>query len=689
MRTLITIIVAAVVLFPLTAHATIINIPRDYPTIQEGIDNGNEGDTVLVQPGTYPENLDFHGFNVVLGSRFLITGNPAFVSSTIIDGTQWANVIRFLSGEDSRAQVVGFTIQNGAASFGAGILCHRSSPTIRNNIISGNSADDWGGGICCRFCNPTIRNNTITDNWAGDDGGGIYCIESSPMIRNNTISGNRAQSGSGIYCHLSNPTIGNNIIGGNTADNEGGGICCYESSPTINNNTIRDNWATRNGGGIYCTYFSNPAIRNNTITGNSASGANWGYGGGIYCYYSEPAISDNTINRNWAELLGGGVYCHHCSPEISGNAIWDNRANREGGGVYCDDSGPTISKNSISDNSATDRGGGICCQDNSNPTITHTILWGDSAPGGPEIFTGGGSNPIVTACDVQGGWPGPWNIDEDPEFVNPDAGNYHLQMTSPCIDRGDPNFSPDPDGTRADIGAFYFRQEPPATIELMPYTACIIIPPEGGDINYDAWIYNLSENNIFVDIWAFAFVPGIGRFGPFHRLDNVRVRPGRRVGRNGLSETVPAGAPAGEYRYVGYIGEFGGAIIDSSFFTFTKLGTPGGKDLGWFAKGSWFEGEGFAFERETAVPEDFALRQNYPNPFNARTTINYQLPVDGYVKLEVYNTLGQKVATLVDNKQQTGYRSVVWDASRVSSGLYFYRLTVEDYTEIRRMMLVK
>jgi hypothetical protein len=65
------------------------------------------------------------------------------------------------------------------------------------------------------------------------------------------------------------------------------------------------------------------------------------------------------------------------------------------------------------------------------------------------------------------------------------------------------------------------------------------------------------------------------------------------------------------------------------------------------------------------------------------------LPVHSHVKLEVYNTLGQKVATLVDSKQQAGYRSVVLDASEVSSGLYFYKLTAGDFTETKRMMLVK
>ena len=92
---------------------------------------------------------------------------------------------------------------------------------------------------------------------------------------------------------------------------------------------------------------------------------------------------------------------------------------------------------------------------------------------------------------------------------------------------------------------------------------------------------------------------------------------------------------------------------------------------------------------EVALPTVTELHQNYPNPFNASTTINYQLPVSNYVKLEVYNLLGQKVATLLDGKEDAGYKSAIWDASQVSSGLYFYKLSAGDFTETKRMMLVK
>ncbi|MFQ5869086.1 MAG: T9SS type A sorting domain-containing protein [Candidatus Zixiibacteriota bacterium] len=86
---------------------------------------------------------------------------------------------------------------------------------------------------------------------------------------------------------------------------------------------------------------------------------------------------------------------------------------------------------------------------------------------------------------------------------------------------------------------------------------------------------------------------------------------------------------------------------------------------------------------------DFVLCQNYPNPFNASTVVNYQLPVDSHVKLEVHNILGEKIGVLVDEMQETGYKSVSWDASELASGIYFYKLTAGHFTETKRMMLVK
>ncbi len=97
---------------------------------------------------------------------------------------------------------------------------------------------------------------------------------------------------------------------------------------------------------------------------------------------------------------------------------------------------------------------------------------------------------------------------------------------------------------------------------------------------------------------------------------------------------------------------------------------------------------------KSQIPNQFSLEQNYPNPFNPVTVIRYQIPAVGAryivpVRLIIYNMLGQEVATLVDEVQEPGYKSVEWDASRQPSGVYVYRLTAEAFTDVKRMILIK
>lgn len=93
-------------------------------------------------------------------------------------------------------------------------------------------------------------------------------------------------------------------------------------------------------------------------------------------------------------------------------------------------------------------------------------------------------------------------------------------------------------------------------------------------------------------------------------------------------------------------------------------------------------------------PEDYGLDQNMPNPFNPATTINYQIPDAGQVKLIIYNLLGQEVRTLVDMNMEAGFHNMVWDGAddfgrQVASGVYIYRMTSNDFSSTRRMMLLK
>jgi hypothetical protein len=89
------------------------------------------------------------------------------------------------------------------------------------------------------------------------------------------------------------------------------------------------------------------------------------------------------------------------------------------------------------------------------------------------------------------------------------------------------------------------------------------------------------------------------------------------------------------------------------------------------------------------LPTEFSLLQNYPNPFNPMTTIRYALPVESDVTLKVFNVLGQEVATLIQEQEKAGYKSVNWIATGVSSGVYFYRLKAGGFVQTKRMLLLR
>lgn len=91
----------------------------------------------------------------------------------------------------------------------------------------------------------------------------------------------------------------------------------------------------------------------------------------------------------------------------------------------------------------------------------------------------------------------------------------------------------------------------------------------------------------------------------------------------------------------------------------------------------------------TEIPEEFALKQNYPNPFNAKTTINYELSENGYVTLKVYDAIGREIRTLVSKDQPAGRYTVNFDGAQLSSGIFFYSLTADGNTAVKKMVLMR
>ena len=96
----------------------------------------------------------------------------------------------------------------------------------------------------------------------------------------------------------------------------------------------------------------------------------------------------------------------------------------------------------------------------------------------------------------------------------------------------------------------------------------------------------------------------------------------------------------------------------------------------------------------TVIPEKFTLHQNYPNPFNPVTTLRYNLPKNGHVNITIYDMLGRKVKTLINQNQDAGYRSVLWNATNdygkpVSAGIYLYQIQAGKYMQTKKMVLLK
>jgi parallel beta-helix repeat protein len=371
---------SVVVLSTTSASAQlVIRVPVDQPTIQSAIDATVAGDTVLVAPGTYVENINFHGKAITVESE-------QGAQATIIDGNLTGPVVTFTSGEGLASVLRGFTLQRGDASGqvleGGGVSIYNSSPTIQANIITNNRACDSGAGIDADFSWGLIEGNIITNNTQFGCSGGV--------------------GGGGISLGgYSEAKVIDNVITGNSWSASGGGIALFAAGrPTITGNVIRGNSAGSSGGGIYMVNDSDARIIQNTIVGNHA-----GQGGGVFWsvpYGSQgPILVNNTIADNQGQ--GSGIFAggFDAFAQLLNNIIVGAPGQSA---IYCGEA-----------------------YDPSPPDITLNNVFSPGAP----AYAG--------TCGDLTGTNG--NISADPLFVDPPTNDYHLGAGSPSIDAGF-SFSP-------------------------------------------------------------------------------------------------------------------------------------------------------------------------------------------------------------------------------------------------------
>ena len=388
-----------------------------YASIQDAIDHASDGDTIWVCDGTYAENIDFLG-------KAIIVRSMGGAETTVIDAGLSGSVATFANGEGLDSVLHDLTLRRGRGTYvelegtyGGGVFCDSSSPTVTDCIIINNEirggSDGGGAGIYCRSASPAFADCLIDSNDSDWNGGGAYCSASFPIFTNCDFTQNfTLRKGGGIFSDSdSSPTlIGCNIQTNfaNSAFAAGAGIY-FDASPSptltgciVENNGIRVPTGHGDGGGIYFNNMVSATLTECTFSDNRANGN----GAGVFLISSTVTFTGCDFIENTASLGGGGMACFSSSPTIDGCTFQSNESESsgvEGGGaVYCVDfSSPILDGCHIAGNKVGSVGGGISCAWTSSPTLTGCTINGNTASqygGGLSCIESSGA--IITGCTI-------------------------------------------------------------------------------------------------------------------------------------------------------------------------------------------------------------------------------------------------------------------------------------------------
>jgi len=434
--------------------------------------------------------------------------------------------------------------------------------------------------------------------------------------------------------HISGFTIQN---GTGCVYGQGGGLY-IEGSPVVDNMVIKDNNALLNGGGICVNLNSSPTFRDLIVKNNTGE-----LGAGIYVTGSTIDMQNCIISNNSANSNGGGVFIAHAP------------------------SGTILANVTITGNTAAESGGGIYCED-SSPSLVNSIVW-NNLPEQIEIYS---DTAIVTFSDIQGGWEGTGNIDADPLFCNPDSGDYALSDNSPCFGTG---------YYGVNMGALGVGC---GTSNLPPTDFSILEPSNNTQITID-------ESNMNTGSITFSWGESSDANGD--SLYYLMRITSAEIGDHGMDTN----ATFIDISYMDIIEDMSENNVTAASLVWTVHITDGIDTVeadnapftlqvdGSNALSAYLEG---------LLPDEFALQQNYPNPFNPVTTLRYDLPINGMVTIIIYDMLGREVKTLINQNQNAGYKSVIWNATNdngkpISAGIYLYQIHAGEYMQTKKMVLLK
>lgn len=681
-----------IIIATLPVHAVVINVPGNQPGIQAGINAATDGDTVLVAPGTYLENIDFDGKKIVVGSWFLTTGNRSYISQTVIDGNNSGSVVIFSSEEDSTTILNGFTVTNGLGGcgysycHGGGISCIDSSPTLSNLNISGNKSYN-GGGIYIRASNPKLMNVKIANNLA-ERGGGVFIGkrrgprarpgDSNPKfdkVNRCSIFLNHATQGSDLF--LDNDSININV----SLDTFSVLIPTnYHASPTdsfifdINQSKVvqtgSDLYVNPNGSNSNSGLSSNDPLRTISyahmkILADSLNPHTIFLADGYYTPEERFPIGLVDYVSIVGESRSGVIF----GLENSGNEIFSARFTNNTSlnnltiigdgnnfrGIFCYHSTLNIKNVTFS--------GAMIWLSHSNPYIENVRVSGNTEDAGILMY---GSSPTLMNVEItnNSGWlAGGLRCEED----------SHAKLINCTISNNS--------SLAHDIGGIHVNYE--SSLNVV------------NSILWDNSVYEIGVNHggAFPDVNIIvtnSLIKG-GTAGIHHVYGGGSVF---WLGGNIDSDPMFFDPNNADYRLQAGSPGINAGIQDTTiFYNFGRdtLIIPPLNFLGSAPDIGAYEFDPTTDIRQpiTGIPQDFKLDQNYPNPFNPTTTIEFDLAKAARVTLKVYTVTGEEVATLATGNLPPGKHKYLWDASGLASGVYLYKIKAAAFQDVKKMVKMK
>ena len=702
------------IVFVCNAFTNTINIPADYATIQAGINASTNGDTVLVQPGTYVENINYNGKNITLGSLFLTTADTSYISQTVIDGNQNGSVVAFVNVVDSTAVLCGFTIINGFAQWGGGIYCGNSNPNIVNVNIknnSTNSSNSAGGGVHCINSNPNLENITISGN-SSSYGGGLFCWGNSSLsLTNVMIFDNKAIEGWGLgggiackdssYIYLKNVTIFGNSASG------GGGILMANNSVINFDNDNRCNIYLNYAGfgsDIYSSQPINVIVDTFTVINPTSFHANpienftFDILNGIQIQvdsdlYVSPEGDDSNDGLSWDEPLKTIAFAMSI---IQADSLNPHTIHLSSGTYNQNTNGEKFPVSCISYVSLKGSGENETILD---ANIENTVLYftnsydavikGITIINGYSYFKGGGiyccgSNPSLENVTISGNSTNRDGAGIDCIHSNPNLINVTISS----------NFTI---GSLSDGGGIYCYYSSPslANVTISNNTAV-----DGGGIFcigitspslVNTILWNNSPNEIYLDhFWqnsitiAYSDVQG--------GLDSIVTNNGTVNWLEGNIDADPLFADTlnGDYHlsWANY------PTPDSTKSPCIDAGDPSSPPD---PDGTIADMGAYYFNQNVSVddPQEISsyMLINYPNPISSNIndlTVSFFLHKPGKVKIQLFNIKGQLVSTIINEDKNIGDYTITHSVNNLSSGIYFTKLSVDGVEKkIKKVILLR